>query len=693
MTRARAALFAFVVLAALLPAAHAARPRAATPPPAYRPTPLYAADGWEGYRFGAAIAVEGDLAAIAAPGWGAGEGDLFFGKGAVYLYRREASGWMQAGLIPAPLAQDGLYFGRALALDGDRLAVLASGEDVGEPGQPGYHENGGAIYLYRHQGATWQPDGRVVPDNFGPLQRLGSAIALNGDTLAATFSDRSDLSETVVFFQRQNGGWAETGRLTAPSDGPSFFGEDVALAGDVALVGAPGSPGYAMPGNRGVVYVYGRGGGAWSPSGTLTPDEGEDGDNFGCAIDFGEGAGELTVAVAACSIAEPGVGDRVYLFERDSGDWAQIAQLEPSHNDALDIADIDYGGDQLAVATREDYTQDTRVAGAAFLFERDGAAWTQRTLPPVDRLPRYDLFSSVALAGPEVLAGYRFANRRNVADTGAVYVFAPIPAEGVVYLPSLARPALQRTTGLIAYLDGGLILADADGRGWTRVAGRPDYEVSSFTWSPDGRRIAFIDFEGGKRTLSVYDLATGAVTPIASLNLSNAYSPTWSPDGARLAFVATVAEYYDLFAIGADGQGLVQLTSTYLIDEVWPDWSPDGTRIAFKRDGALATMNAGGGDVRVLNPGDVGSPGSVDWSPDGQTLLYTCHYGQDLCTIPASGGTPRLLVRAAAGGRWSPDGTQILMEGMPGTGLYRVAADGTGLTDILPFGDSPAWQP
>ena len=94
MTRFRAALFAFVVLAALLPAVHAARPRAATPPPAYRPTPLYAADGWEGYRFGAAIAVEGDLAAIAAPGWGAGEGDLFFGKGAVYLYRREAFGWM-----------------------------------------------------------------------------------------------------------------------------------------------------------------------------------------------------------------------------------------------------------------------------------------------------------------------------------------------------------------------------------------------------------------------------------------------------------------------------------------------------------------------------------------------------------------------------------------------------------------------
>jgi len=59
---------------------------------------------------------------------------------------------------------------------------------------------------------------------------------------------------------------------------------------------------------------------------------------------------------------------------------------------------------------------------------------------------------------------------------------------------------------------------------------------SNPTWSPDGRKLAFISRRTDHSFIAVYDVATRKVTYISpSVDFDS--SPTWSPDGKRIAFI------------------------------------------------------------------------------------------------------------------------------------------------------------
>jgi TolB protein len=88
-------------------------------------------------------------------------------------------------------------------------------------------------------------------------------------------------------------------------------------------------------------------------------------------------------------------------------------------------------------------------------------------------------------------------------------------------------------------------------------------------------------------------------------------SYSWSPDGKKIAFAAVhYRGELDIYVIGADGTGQTNLTSTKTIIEDEPSWSPDGKQIAFTRadasdvyaDQDVYVMNAdGSGRSRLAN--------------------------------------------------------------------------------------------
>jgi Tol biopolymer transport system component len=120
--------------------------------------------------------------------------------------------------------------------------------------------------------------------------------------------------------------------------------------------------------------------------------------------------------------------------------------------------------------------------------------------------------------------------------------------------------------------------------------------------------------------------------------------PTWSPDGKRVAFMSQEADAsgddpnYNIYAMNLDGSGLAKLTDAPGEDG-FPSWSPDGALIAFSstrddcRHSQAADCLGSGGigpahtvyvmDADGSNPRRVSSGYAmfVDWSPDGRYLV------------------------------------------------------------------------
>jgi Tol biopolymer transport system component len=303
--------------------------------------------------------------------------------------------------------------------------------------------------------------------------------------------------------------------------------------------------------------------------------------------------------------------------------------------------------------------------------------------------------------------------RAVVAAVGAVLA--------ALVLAPAATAAYPGRDGLIAFTRvkynewGRLYVVRPDGSGLRqiRLGGRPP---STPTWSPDGRRIAFVSWApDGPNHLFVKRLG-GGVRRLTH-GRDEWRDPTWSPDGRSLAAIRIKVgkdgmSRWTIVVMRADGsrKHVVQGPREMGYDE--PAWSPHGRWIAYSQtdtnlDGAdpnLYVMPAGGGPARLITIFD--SQTEPDWSPDGSMLAYQFGLGlgnDDIRLVRPDGTgdvalTDDLLISDSAP-VWSPSGRRLAISRQ--VGIWTINADGTDLRQIVrppgggaPYYDGePTWQP
>ena len=225
-------------------------------------------------------------------------------------------------------------------------------------------------------------------------------------------------------------------------------------------------------------------------------------------------------------------------------------------------------------------------------------------------------------------------------------------------------------------------------------------------WSPDGTRLAYISTQsGGGAELHVRWMDTGQSANITALPESPG-GIAWSPDGTSIAYTARVpGKGLTLGKPPAKPEGAKWGKPLQIIDKV--SYRFDGGSYAKPGTTQLFLVSATGGAPRQLTTGEYSNGGTVEWTPDGKTILYSANRNENWELEPlrsdiyaldvASGDITALTTREGpdGGAQVSPDGKQIAYLGFDDVGnaydqanLYVMNADGSGKR--LVKGDFPA---
>ena len=284
----------------------------------------------------------------------------------------------------------------------------------------------------------------------GAVYESSSATGVNGDQTDGS----APFAGAVYVFARNGTAWSQQAYLKASNTtADDNFGVSVAVAGDTVVVGAEredsnatgvnGNGFNTLASHSGAAYVFVRSGTVWSHQAFLKASNTGASDAFGASVAV---AGDTIVVGArqedsnATGVNHPtgqsnesasGSG-AAYVFVRNGTAWSQQAYLKASNT-------ADYQAFGTAVAT----SGDTVIvgapvesnSGAAYVFTRGGGVWSQQAYLKASNTGAGDSFGwALAVSGGTLVVGAfsEDSNARGVngnqadnsaPDSGAAYVF------------------------------------------------------------------------------------------------------------------------------------------------------------------------------------------------------------------------------------------------------------------------------
>jgi hypothetical protein len=256
--------------------------------------------------------------------------------------------------------------------------------------------------------------------------RFGFSTALSSDgntALIGALKDNSEVGAAWVFV-RSGSTWTQQGpKLTGSGEvGAGQFGESVALSadGNTALIGGSGS----TP-SVGAAWVFTRSGSTWTQQGKKLTGGGEVGTGqFGESVALSADGNTALIGGPGRFETSSAVG-AAWVFTRSGARWTQQGEKltgtgESGEGQFGASVALSANGNTALIGAR----LDNNLAGAAWVFTRSGSTWTQQgeKLTGTGEIGQGELGESVALSadGNTALIGGPGQN----GSIGAAWVFA-----------------------------------------------------------------------------------------------------------------------------------------------------------------------------------------------------------------------------------------------------------------------------
>lgn len=397
--------------------------------------------------------------------------------------------------------------------------------------------------------------------------------------------------------------------------------------------------------------------------------------------------------------------------------YAVNLELTQGNNRAIPIGIESFGNETAALEITKVVADDLRFSGQFNLIPTPGASsnmatWTAAGADAVltghvraagsNRYEvKFDLLDAPAHGRLLVGKSYQVdaSNLRSLAHHISDEIYFQMTGIKGIFSTRIAYITVNRQGDQSLH---SLVIAEVDGHNPQSllVSSEP---IMSPSWSPDGKRIAYVSFERKRAQIFTVDVATGRRQLISSFPGING-APAWSPDGRQLAVVLSKAGSPNIYGIDLSSGSMKQMTFGTAINTE-PNFSPDGRSMLFTsgRGGSpqIYRLNLADGQItRVTFDGSYNAKASYTANQKQIALLHRDDHQfniglQDMAT---SRITPLTSSGMDESPSIAPNGRLVLYashEGNQGV-LYIVSTDGQTRTRLpTANGDAqePAWSP
>jgi hypothetical protein len=343
--------------------------------------------------------------------WNADTNDFegYNGTDWISFTKNEGGGWgskdvTENSSVIQPDALPGDKFGFSVSISGD-YAIVGAPNNTTSTIPPDFKL--GAAYIFKKNGITWNEQATLMASDGLNSDYFGEQVSISGDY--AIVGARS--KNKVYVFKRNGTTWTEESPLVALGGG--LIGSSLFISGDYSIVSAGGN-----------CIVFKRTGTVWAQEAVLIA---SDGPGLGSSISI---SGDYAIIGASQKSVGANVGQgKAYIFKRTGTSWieqAGIVSLDGAAGDRFGSS-VSISGDYAIIGASQKTVGGNIRQGKAYIYKRTGttgSTWSsQYSIIASDGEAKDELGYAVSISGDYAVVGCSYKDIGGIRDKGKAYIF------------------------------------------------------------------------------------------------------------------------------------------------------------------------------------------------------------------------------------------------------------------------------